>query len=101
MPQMVNADAVALQLEKVRERLPLLYEREGTFFSMLQQRGDVEQVSSRNMRVPLQIRPGPKREDRFGERLPIAFHFHSFPRSRCRVGISIAAHVRARFCVRS
>ncbi len=60
MTQMVNADAVALQLEKVRERLPLLYEREGTFFSMLQQRGDVEQVSSRNMRVPLQIRPGGK-----------------------------------------
>jgi hypothetical protein len=60
MTQQVNADTVALQLEKVRERLPLLYEREGTFFSMLQQRGDVEQVSSRNMRVPLQIRPGGK-----------------------------------------
>lgn len=60
MTQMVNADTVALQLEKVRERLPLLYEREGTFYSMLTRRGDVEQVSSRNMRVPLQIRPGGK-----------------------------------------
>ncbi len=60
MPQMINADTVALQLEKVRERLPLLYEREGTFYSMLTRRGDVEQVSSRNMRVPLQMRPGGK-----------------------------------------
>lgn len=60
MPQMVNADTVALQLEKVRERLPLLYEREGTFYAMLTRRGDVEQVSSRNMRVPLQMRPGGK-----------------------------------------
>lgn len=60
MPQMVNADTVALQLEKVRERLPLLYEREGTFYSMLTRRGDVEQVSSRNMRVPLQMKPGGK-----------------------------------------
>ena len=60
MTQMVNADTVALQLEKVRERLPLLYERDGTFYSMLTKRGDVEQVSSRNMRVPLQIRPGGK-----------------------------------------
>jgi hypothetical protein len=57
---MVNADTVALQLEKVRERLPLLYEREGTFYSMLTRRGDVEQVSSRNMRVPLQMKPGGK-----------------------------------------
>ena len=60
MPQMINADTVALQLEKVRERLPLLYEREGTFYSMLTRRGDVEQVSSRNMRVPLQMKPGGK-----------------------------------------
>ncbi len=52
-----NTQTVALQLEKVRDKLPLLYERDDTFFSMIQKR-DVEKVSSRTMRVPLQIRPG-------------------------------------------
>lgn len=49
-----------LQLEKVRDKLPLLYERDDMLLTMIQQRGDVERVSSRNMRLPLQIRPGGK-----------------------------------------
>jgi hypothetical protein len=60
MAQMQNAQTVALQLEKVRDKLPLLYERDDMLLTMLQQRGDVEKVSSRNMRLPLQIRPGGK-----------------------------------------
>lgn len=60
MPQMQNAQSVALQLEKVRDKLPLLYERDDILLTMIQQRGDVERVSSRNMRLPLQIRPGGK-----------------------------------------
>ncbi|HEY4741751.1 MAG TPA: hypothetical protein VIH76_14240 [Candidatus Acidoferrales bacterium] len=60
MPQMQNAQTVALQLEKVRDKLPLLYERDDILLTMIQQRGDVERVSSRNMRLPLQIRPGGK-----------------------------------------
>jgi hypothetical protein len=58
MTQMQNAQSVALQLEKVRDKLPLLYERDDILLTMIQQRGDVERVSSRNMRLPLQIRPG-------------------------------------------
>ncbi len=58
MSQMQNAQSVALQLEKVRDKLPLLYERDDILLTMIQQRGDVERVSSRNMRLPLQIRPG-------------------------------------------
>jgi hypothetical protein len=57
---MQNAQTVALQLEKVRDKLPLLYERDDILLTMIQQRGDVERVSSRNMRLPLQIRPGGK-----------------------------------------
>jgi hypothetical protein len=57
---MQNAQSVALQLEKVRDKLPLLYERDDILLTMIQQRGDVEKVSSRNMRLPLQIRPGGK-----------------------------------------
>jgi hypothetical protein len=60
MAQMQNAQSVALQLEKVRDKLPLLYERDDILLTMIRQRGDVERVSSRNMRLPLQIRPGGK-----------------------------------------
>jgi hypothetical protein len=60
MAQMQNAQSVALQLEKVRDKLPLLYERDDILLTLIQHRGDVERVSSRNMRLPLQIRPGGK-----------------------------------------
>src|SRR5207244_11601969 len=60
MPAMSNSQAVALQLEKVRDKIPLLYERDDILLAMIQQRGDVEKVSSRNMRLPLQLVPGGK-----------------------------------------
>ena len=60
MAQMQNAQTVALQLEKVRDKIPLLYERDDVLLTMIQQRGDVEKVSSRNMRLPLQLVPGGK-----------------------------------------
>lgn len=53
-----NAATVALQLEKVRDKLPLLYERDDILLTMIQQRGDVEKVSSRQMRLPLQTQSG-------------------------------------------
>src|SRR5260370_42061512 len=55
-----NAQTIALQLEKVRDKVPLLYERDDVLLSMIQQRGAVEKVSSRNMRLPLQLVPGGK-----------------------------------------
>src|ERR1700675_1416996 len=55
-----NAQTIALQLEKVRDKVPLLYERDDVLLTMIQQRGDVEKVSSRNMRLPLQVNPGGK-----------------------------------------
>src|SRR5580698_1078374 len=57
---MQNAQTIALQLEKVRDKVPLLYERDDVLLTMIQQRGDVEKVSSRNMRLPLQLIPGGK-----------------------------------------
>jgi len=60
MPAQANANVVALQLEKVRDKVPLLYERDDILLTMIQQRGDVEKVSSRNMRLPLQLVPGGK-----------------------------------------
>ena len=60
MPAMSNSQIVALQLEKVRDKIPLLYERDDILLAMIQQRGDVEKVSTRNMRLPLQLIPGGK-----------------------------------------
>src|SRR5579863_2205900 len=60
MPAMSNSQTIALQLEKVRDKVPLLYERDDVLLSMIQQRGDVEKVSSRSMRLPLQVNPGGK-----------------------------------------
>lgn len=53
----LNADTLALQLEKVRDKLPLLYEVEDVFFSKVQKK-EVMRVSSRNARIPLQVKPG-------------------------------------------
>src|SRR6266704_1329220 len=60
MAQMQNTQTIALQLEKVRDKVPLLYERDDVLHSMIQQRGDIEKVRSRNMRTPLQVNPGGK-----------------------------------------
>ncbi len=60
MPAKSNSQTIALQLEKVRDKVPLLYERDDVLLSMIQQRGDVEKVSSRAMRLPLQVNPGGK-----------------------------------------
>ncbi len=60
MPAQNNANVVALQLEKVRDKVPLLYERDDILLTMIQQRGDVEKVSNRAMRLPLQVNPGGK-----------------------------------------
>ncbi|HUL33777.1 MAG TPA: hypothetical protein VL128_07835 [Candidatus Eisenbacteria bacterium] len=60
MPAQANANVIALQLEKVRDKVPLLYERDDILLTMIQQRGDIERVSSRNMRLPLQVNPGGK-----------------------------------------
>src|ERR1700760_4690047 len=60
MPAQANANVIALQLEKVRAKVPLLYERDDILLTMIQQRGDVEKISSRNMRLPLQVNPGGK-----------------------------------------
>ncbi|MGB2633229.1 MAG: hypothetical protein WAM58_04765 [Candidatus Acidiferrum sp.] len=60
MPAQANANVIALQLEKVRDKVPLLYERDDILLTMMQQRGDIQAISSRNMRLPLQVNPGGK-----------------------------------------
>jgi hypothetical protein len=53
-------NVIATEVEKLRSVLPLLYERDDLFLKMLHSRGDVEKVSARLMRLPLQLKPGGK-----------------------------------------
>lgn len=47
----------ALELERVIPKIRVLFERDDKFFANIKKR-DVEKISNRQMRVPLEIRPG-------------------------------------------
>lgn len=57
MAAMNNSSVVAVELEKYSDKLPILFERDDTFFRTIEKR-DVEVVSSRDMRVALELRTG-------------------------------------------
>src|SRR5215471_10429335 len=52
-----ETQVAALELERVVPKIRTLFERDDKFFSTIQKR-DVEKISNRQMRVPLEIRPG-------------------------------------------
>lgn len=54
---LTNTQVAALQLEKVRTKVPVLYDRKTTFYSTIEKR-DVQRISRRDMRIPLKLRPG-------------------------------------------
>ena len=58
MAQGTVAQTFALQKEKVRPTLSLLYQLDDTLWSEIESRGDVEVVSSRPTRVPLELLAG-------------------------------------------
>lgn len=60
MAQFQDADVVATELEKVRSAVPVLFERDDTFYSAIPNRTDVEIISNRDARIPLEIYPGGK-----------------------------------------
>jgi len=60
-----EAQVAAAELEKVRTKLPTLFDRDGLFYADILKR-DVEVVSNISMRIPLEIRPG----GRFGHYNP-------------------------------
>jgi hypothetical protein len=59
MPAGSENQVIAAELERVEPTIPLLYERDDTFFSQVDKR-PAEVVSSIAMRVPLELRPGIK-----------------------------------------
>src|SRR5439155_24069695 len=52
-----ESQVVALELERVHPIVPTLFDREGLFYAVLEKR-PAEIVSKRDMRIPLEIRPG-------------------------------------------
>lgn len=59
MPAATNAQAIAAQLEKVRPEIPLLYQVDDTLFGLIEERSEgVETVSTRAMRIPLEMLAG-------------------------------------------
>jgi hypothetical protein len=52
-----ESQVVALELERVIPKIQTLFERDDLFFSSIKKR-DVEKISNRQMRIPLEIRPG-------------------------------------------
>lgn len=59
MPIGGEAEVIATELERVESKVPVLFERDDTFYSQIEKRpGEV--VSSISMRQPLELRPGGK-----------------------------------------
>lgn len=53
----VESQVAALELERVIPKIRVLFERDDKFYANIKKR-DVEKISNRQMRVPLEIRPG-------------------------------------------
>ena len=52
-----ESDVAALELEKVSKKLPTAFERDDKFFANIKKR-DADVISNRQMRVPIELRPG-------------------------------------------
>jgi hypothetical protein len=53
----VESQVTALELERVIPKIRVLFERDDKFYANIKKR-DVEKISNRQMRVPLELRPG-------------------------------------------
>ena len=54
-----EADVLSNELERTNQKIGIVFERDGTFIQTILKRPATE-VSSRDMRVPLELRPGGK-----------------------------------------
>lgn len=59
MPTGQEAAVAAVELERVEPQVGLLFERDDTFYSQVEKR-PVEIISARDMKIPLELRPGGK-----------------------------------------
>lgn len=54
---MTESQVVAAEIERVQNKVPTLFDRDDVFYSSIEKR-DVEVMSARDMRIPLELRPG-------------------------------------------
>src|SRR6516164_9530401 len=54
---LVESQVAALELERVIPKIRVLFERDDKFYANIKKR-DVEKISNRQMRIPLELRPG-------------------------------------------
>src|SRR5882762_10390664 len=54
----MESQVQALELERVLPKVTRLFERDDTFYSTLKKSTTAEKISARQMRVPLELRPG-------------------------------------------
>lgn len=59
MPAGAEAQVIATELERVSPKVPVMFERDDVFYSNIEKR-PVEKISSRDMRAPMELRPGGK-----------------------------------------
>jgi hypothetical protein len=59
MPAGLETQVTALELERVEPKVTMLFERDDTFYSMIEKR-PVDVISPRDMRILLELRPGGK-----------------------------------------
>ena len=57
MAVVTETQVVANELERVSPKIPALFDRDDVFYSTIEKR-NVEVVSNRDMRIPLELRPG-------------------------------------------
>jgi len=55
-----NANSVALQIEAIRKKVIPAFEQETVLWDLLTERGDLLDASTRNVRLPIMMRPGGK-----------------------------------------
>lgn len=55
---LTESQVVANEIERVNPKLATLFDRDSTFFSTIEKKADAVPVSGRDMRVPLELRPG-------------------------------------------
>lgn len=59
MAQQAETDVVGAELERVLPKVQTAFDREGPFYSAIEKK-DVEVISNRQMRIPIELRPGGK-----------------------------------------
>lgn len=54
---LTESQIIGTEMERVKDKIPTLFDRDNVFYSSIEKK-DVEKISGRDMRIPLELRPG-------------------------------------------